>query len=116
MFRKITSFLVAVSVLLMMQFAECQAMSVDQQTMKCCKTMPCDPANHKNDCCKKMVSAQTASLLPSLKVPVSAPIAIALEPLPIAEISRATEIFWPVVSPPPHSPPDLYTLYASFLI
>ena len=116
MFRKITSFLVAVSVLLMMQFAECQAMSVDQQTMKCCKTMPCDPANHKNDCCKKMVSAQTACLLPGLHVPLTAPIAIALEPLPIAEVSRATKIFWPVVAPPQHSPPDLYTLYASFLI
>lgn len=116
MFRKITSFIVAVSVLLLMQFADCQAMSADQQTMKCCQTMPCNPANHKHDCCKKMVSGQTVSLLPTLHVPLSAPLAIAAEPLPIAELGGTTQIFWSVIVPPQLSPPDLYTLYASLLI
>jgi hypothetical protein len=116
MFRKITSFLVAVSVLLVMQFAECQAMSADQQTMKCCRTMPCDPANHKQDCCKKMVSAQTASVLPSPHVPLVAPFALPADPLPVGDVLRTTEIFWLRIEFPQHSPPNLYIVYASLLI
>ena len=115
MFRKITSLVVAASFILLAQFADCMAMSADQQTMKCCHTMPCSPANHSHDCCKKMVSTQTASVLP-IHVPLSAPLEIAVEPLPIAEMARLTEIFWPGIDPPQHSPPDLYTLYASLLI
>jgi hypothetical protein len=114
MFRKITSLVAAASFVLLMQFADCMAMSADQQTMKCCRTMPCSPANHKHDCCKKMVSAQTPGVLP-IHIPFSAPVAIAAEPLPIAEMSRPTVIFWPTIAPPQHSPP-LYTLYASLLI
>ena len=79
MFRKITSFVVALSVLLLMQFAECQAMSLDQQSMQCCKHMPCNPANKAHDCCKNMVSAQTASVLPSPHVPLSIPVAVPTE-------------------------------------
>ena len=116
MFRKITSFLVAVSVLVVMQFAECQAMSADQQTMKCCRTMPCDPANHKNDCCKKMVSPQTASVLPGPHIPLSAPLAVPTDPPPVADTLSAAEIFWPRIEPPQHSPPNLYIVYASLLI
>jgi hypothetical protein len=115
MFRKIITVVAAASFLLLAQFADCMAMSADQQTMKCCHTMPCSPANHKHDCCKKMVSAQP-SVLPIAHVPLSAPLVIAVEPLPIAEIARLTEIFWPGIDPPQHSPPDLYTLYASLLI
>jgi hypothetical protein len=114
MFRKITSLVAAASFLLLMQFADCMAMSADQQTMKCCRTMPCSPANHSHDCCKKMVT-QTPSVLPIAHVPLSAPIAIAIEALPIAEMSGPTAIFWPTIAPPQHSPP-LYTLYASLLI
>jgi hypothetical protein len=116
MFRKITSLVVAVSFILLIQVADCMAMSADQQTMKCCRTMPCSPANHTHDCCKKMVTSQTPSVLPIAHIPLSAPLAIALEPLPIAQITRLTEIFWPGIDPPQHSPPDLYTLYASLLI
>ena len=115
MFRKITSFLAAVSVLLAMQFAECQAMSADQQTMKCCRKMPCNPANHKQDCCKKMVSSQ-ASVLPSPHVPLIAPLALPADPLPAGDVLGTTEIFWPRIEFPEHSPPNLYIVYASLLI
>jgi len=115
MFRKITSLVAAASFILLMQVVDCMAMSADQQTMRCCRTMRCSPANHSHDCCKKMVSTQTPSVLPIVQVPLSAPVAIAADALPIADMSRLTVIFWPTIAPPQHSPP-LYTLYASLLI
>jgi hypothetical protein len=116
MFRKITSFVVALSVMLLMQFAECQAMSLDRQAMKCCRTMPCNPANHKHDCCKNMVSAPTASVLPSSHVLLSTPLAVPTGPLPVTEIVDVTETFWPRIDAPQHAPPDLYIVHASLLI
>jgi hypothetical protein len=116
MFRKITSFVVALSVLLLMQFAECQAMSLDQQSMQCCKHMPCDPANKAHDCCKKMVTSQTASVLPSAHVPLSIPLVVPASPPPVTEIVRPPEIFWPRIDAPQHAPPNLYIVYASLLI
>jgi len=116
MFRRSTSFVVALSVTLLTQFAECQAMSLDQQAMKCCRTMPCHPSNNKHDCCKNMISPQTASVLPSPHVPLSIPLAAPAGPLPVTEIVRAPEIFWPKIDAPQHAPPDLYIVYASLLI
>jgi hypothetical protein len=116
MVSKITSFLVAVSVLVVLPFAECQAMSADQQTMKCCRTMPCNPANHKHDCCKNMVSPQTAGVLPNPRVPLSIPRAVPAGPLPVNKTVRSTEIFWPKIDALQHAPPDLYIVYVSLLI
>src|SRR5262249_25337719 len=116
MFRRITSFLVAVSVLLVMQLAECQAMSANQQTMKCCRTMPCNPGNHKHDSCKNMVSPQMASVLPNSHVPLSIPVALPSESLPVTKIVRSPEVFWPKIDATQHAPPDLYLVYASLLI
>ena len=116
MFRKITSFAAALNLMLLMQFAECQAMSVDQQAMKCCRTMPCNPADHKHDCCKNMISAPTASILPSSHAPLSIPLAVPADPLPVTESVRIPEIFWPKIDATQHAPPDLYIVYASLLI
>jgi hypothetical protein len=116
MFRKITSFVVALSVVLLMQLSECQAMSADQQAMKCCRTMPCHPSNHKHDCCKNMVSPQAASVLPSHNVPLSMPLAVPAGPLPVSEIVRGPETFWPKIDASQHAPPHLYIVNASLLI
>ena len=116
MFRKITSILVALSIFLVMQFAECQAMSADQQTMKCCRTMHCNPANHKHDCCKNMVSPQMASAPPNPQIPLSIPAALPAGPLPVTAIVRSPEIFWPKIDASQHAPPDLYIVHASLLI
>jgi hypothetical protein len=114
MFRKITSLVAAASFLLLVQVADCMA-SADQQTMECCRTMPCSPTNHSHDCCKKMVSAQTLIVLPLTHVPLNAPVAVTAEPLPIVKYRQTSELFWPRFEPPQHSPP-LYRLYASLLI
>jgi hypothetical protein len=107
---------VALSVLLLMQFAECQAMSLDQQSMQCCKHMPCNPANNAHECCKNVVSPQTATVLPAPHVPLSISVVVPADPLPVTEIVSALEIFWPKIDAPQHAPPNLYIVYASLLI
>jgi hypothetical protein len=115
MFRKITSLVAAASFILLTQFADCIAMSADQQTMECCRTMSCGPANHSHDCCQKMVSAPSLSVLLISHTSFSPPLPIAAEAFPIAPTGGITSIFRPRLEPPQHSPP-LYTLYASLLI
>jgi hypothetical protein len=115
MFRKIISLVLAASFILLVQVADCVAMSADQQTMHCCRTTPCNPSNHSNDCCKKMVTGQTPSVLPGLRLPPHPPLAVQAVALSISPITRTAEIFYPRLAPPQHSPP-LYTLYASLLI
>src|SRR5665213_970117 len=91
MFRKITTFVAALSVLLIMQFADCYAMSLDQQSMQCCRHMPCNPANKAQDCCKKMVSAQAPSAMPVVHATFVAPVVVAIDWLPPAEVDQTAQ-------------------------
>jgi hypothetical protein len=116
MFRKITSFVVAVSVLLLLQFADCDAMSLNQQSMQCCHHMPCSPTNKAQDCCKHMVTAQAPTALPVAHAPFVAPIAIAVDWVPLADVEQTAQVAWSGIDPPQHSPPPLYVVYASLLI
>jgi hypothetical protein len=116
MFRKITSVVVAVSALLLLQFAECYAMSLDQESMECCHHMPCNPASKAHDCCKDMVSMQTPSAPPAVHAEFVAPVAIAVDWVPLAEMEHTAQVASPGIDPPQHSPPDLYIVYASLLI
>jgi hypothetical protein len=107
----------AVVALLGLQFADCMsAMTQDQQSMKCCGSMPCDPSNQSHDCCKGMVSSQSPSVLPVAHVTLHAPAMVVTDILtspqamPYPEASRLN------FEAPQHSPPELYTLYASLLI
>ncbi len=115
MFRKITSFVVGVGVMLLLQFADCNAMSLDQQSMQCCHHKPCNPANKAHDCCKDMVAAQAPSALPAVHVSFVAPMAIAVDCVPLAEVKQTAQA-WSGIDPPQHSPPPLYLVYASLLI
>lgn len=116
MFRKITTFVVALSVLLLMQFANCYAMSLDQNSMQCCHHMPCNPANKAHDCCKHMVTAQAPSALPVIHAPFVAPVAISVDWVPLADVEQPVQVASPGSDPPQHSPPDLYIVYAALLI
>ena len=49
-------------------------------------------------------------------VPLSIPLAVPASPLPVTEIVRAPETFWPRIDAPQHAPPNLYIVYASLLI
>lgn len=115
--RKRLFIVIAIAGLLGLQFADCMsAMTQDPQSMQCCGSMPCDPSNQTHDCCKGMVSAQSPKLLPVTQATPHAPLmvvatAVASPPItPYAQISRLE------FAAPEHSPPELYTLYASLLI
>ena len=108
---------VALIALMGLQFADCMsAATQDEQSMKCCGSMPCDPSNQSHDCCKGMVSSQSPSVLPVAQVTLHAPVMVVTDVLtsvqatPYAEVSRLD------FEAPQHSPPELYTLHSSLLI
>jgi hypothetical protein len=115
--RKRLLIVVAMVALLGVQFADCMsAMTQDQQSMKCCGSMPCDPSNQSHDCCKAMASSQSPSVLPVAHVTLHAQVMVATD---IRESPQA--MTYPEVSrldfdAPTHSPPELYALYSSLLI
>src|SRR5215831_4412450 len=115
--RKKLLIVLAIAGLLGLQFVDCMsAMTLDQQSMQCCGSMPCDPSNQTHDCCKGMVSAQSPNVLPVARVTLHAPLMVvatavaSLQPTPYAHISRIE------FAVPQHSPPELYTLHSSLLI
>jgi hypothetical protein len=107
----------AAGALLLLQFADCMsAVTPDQESMKCCGSMPCTPANQSHDCCKAMVSAQSPNILPTARVSLNAPAITLVEPLASFEVVRLVPLPLAAVEAPQHSPPELYTLHASLLI
>jgi hypothetical protein len=107
----------AVVAFLGLQFADCMsAMTQDQQSMKCCGTMPCDPSNQRHGCCKGMVSSQSPSVLPVAHVTLHAPVMVATEILASPQIVTYSEGSRLDFEARPHSPPELYTLHSSLLI
>jgi|SRR5579862_5053750 len=108
---------VAACALLLLQFGDCMsAMALDQQSMQCCRSMPCTPANHSHGCCKDMVSVQTPNMLPAAPVSLHGPTVAVLHYPRMLEIVRLILAPPVVVEAQEHSPPELYTLYASLLI
>lgn len=101
-----------------LQFADClSAMSMDEQSMQCCGSMPCHPANQSHDCCKKMTSEGAPSALPTGHSDFSISIVAVVERVPsLLEPVAPPDNSYSVTSAPQHSPPDLYTLHSSFLI
>src|SRR2546427_12221994 len=108
---------VALVALLDLQFADCMsAATQDEQSMKCCGSMPCDPSNQTHDCCKGMVSSQSPSVLPVAHVTLHAPVMVATEILASPQIVTYSEGSRLDFGARPHSPPELYTLHSSLLI
>jgi hypothetical protein len=108
---------VALVALLGLQFADCMsAATQDQQSMKCCGSMPCDPSNQSHDCCKGMVSAQSPSILPVAHVTLHAPMMVVMDVLASPHATPYPEVSRLDFETPQHSPPELYTLNSSLLI
>ena len=102
--------------LLSLQFADClSAMTQDQQSMKCCASMPCDPSNQSHDCCKGMVSSQSPGV-PVAQLTLHAPVMVATEIVVSLQIVTNPEGSRLGFEARPHSPPELYTLHSSLLI
>jgi hypothetical protein len=108
---------VAMVALLGLQFADCMsAMTQDQQSMKCCGSMPCDPSNQSHDCCKAMASSQSPSVLSGAHVTLHAPVMVASDILESPQAMTCPEVSRLDFDVPTHSPPELYTLHSSLLI
>jgi hypothetical protein len=108
---------VAIFALVGLQFANClSAMTQDQQSMKCCGSMPCDPSMQSHDCCKGMVSAQSPNVLPVAHVTLSAPVMVVTAILAFPQVGSYPTVSRLGFEAPQHSPPELYTLHASLLI
>ena len=115
--RKRLLVVVALAAVLGLQFADCMsAMTQDQQSMKCCGSMPCDPSNQSHDCCKGMVSAQSPNVLPVSHVTLHAPVMVTADILASPQAMTYPEVSRLDFEAPAHSPPELYTLHSSLLI
>jgi hypothetical protein len=100
-----------------LHLADCMsAMTQDQQSMKCCGSMPCDPSNQSHDCCKAMVSSQSSSVLPVAHVTLHAPVIVVADILDSPQAMPDSEASRLDFEAPQHSPPELYALHASLLI
>jgi len=116
MSKKLLIFLALVA-LLGLQFADCMpAMTQDQQSMQCCGSMPCDPSNQSHDCCKRMVSSQSPSVLPVAHVTLHAPVIVVTDILVSPQAAPYPEVSRLDFDAPQHSPPELYALHSSLLI
>ena len=117
MVRKNTLVMLAVVAILLLQFADCMsAMTMDQQSMQCCGSMPCDPSNQSHDCCKSMASSQSPSVLPVAHVTLHPPVMDVADILPTPQVLELSEAPRTEFAAPQHSPPELYTLHSSLLI
>src|SRR5215510_7685975 len=117
MVQKTTFVVLAVVGLLLLQLADCMsAMTQDEQSMQCCGSMPCEPSNQHHDCCKSVVSSQSRSVLPAAHVSLNPPVMFVADVLPSPLLPQLFEATTADLAAPQHSPPELYTLHASFLI
>lgn len=117
MARKTTFVILAVVAMLLLQFADCMsAMTQDEQSMKCCGSMPCGPSNQSHDCCKGMVSSQSRGVLPVAHVTLHAPVMVVTDVLASPRVTPYPEVSRLDFEAPEHSPPELYTLHSSLLI
>ncbi len=117
MVRKNTFVMLAVVAILLLQFADCMsAMTIDQQSMQCCGSMPCDPSNQSHDCCKSMASSRSPSVLPVAHVTLHPPVMDVADFSPSPRALELSEAPRTEFAAPQHSPPELYTLHSSFLI
>ena len=117
MVRKNTFVILAMVAILFLQFADCMSeMTMDQQSMQCCGSMPCDPSNQSHDCCKSMASSsQSPSVLPVAHVTLHPPMMDVADILPTPQVLELSDALTEFAAPQ-HSPPELYTLHSSFLI
>ena len=117
MARKTTFVMLALTAILLLQFADCMsAMAQDQQSMQCCGSMPCNPSNQSHDCCKGTVSPQTPTALPAAQVTLNPPLMIITGALLLPRTEHRFGSSCTDFALPQYSPPELYTLHSSFLL
>lgn len=110
-------FVAALLALASLQIGECMAaMTGNAAAMRCCRSMPCTPANHNQGCCKNMVSTQAPAILPGHHGSLHSPAIVTIDYPRTTEILAHAPEPSAIVPAPQHSPPALYTLHSSLLI
>lgn len=98
----------------------CLTERFDQTAQQCCASRRChtSPSRNKPDCCKiRLLASGQAFLTVSKTIPRGPALSIHSITIPVfsaAPVLRTIPI--PVPSPSEHSPPELFTLFCSFLI
>jgi hypothetical protein len=109
--------MLAAGAVLLLHVADCaSAMAPDQQSMKCCGSMPCSPANKTHGCCKTMISAPAPSMIVKARASVGAPAVLAVRYSIVTEFVRRAPVPPPTLEVQEDSPPALYTLHSALLI
>lgn len=117
MIRRMALLVLAMTALFALQFADCLSpISADQQTMKCCGSMPCNPTNQSHDCCKTMVSSHSPSVLPAEHSVLKIPVAAVVDHLSTPEVVAFADASLARFEALQHSPPELYALHSALLI
>ena len=107
----------AAGTLLFLQAADCMsAMTPDQESMQCCGSMPCTPANHIQGCCKTMTSPQTLNMVATTRVALHAPTVATLGYPRTLGTARSASGPLVTLEARQQSPPELCTLHAPLLI
>ena len=108
---------IAAGLLILGQFADCMpAMASSQQSMKCCASMPCNRTSTPQNCCKTMNASQPANMLPTVQATLQAPAISIVEHVRKFDDNVRISALPLEAEASQHSPPELYTLYASLLI
>jgi len=110
-------FVPAAGAVLLLLFADCMtAATPGEQASQCCASMKCSPATKMESCCKTPLSAHAPSVMVKARVSMAVPIPKIAERVSSLQIARYMAGRRVVADIPMFSPPDLYTLHASFLI
>jgi hypothetical protein len=110
-------FVLALGAVLLLLFADCMPVATaGEQAAQCCASTHCSPATKMESCCKTPLSAHAPSVMVKARVSMATPIPEIdgrVSSLLIARYKPERPVDADI---PLFSPPDLYTLHASFLI
>ena len=110
-------FVLASGAVLLLLFADCMPVATPgEQAAQCCASMQCSPATKMESCCKTPLLAHAPSVMVKARVSMAVPIPEITRRVSSLQIARYTPELPVVAEIPLFSPPDLYTLHASFLI
>ncbi|MBZ5501688.1 MAG: hypothetical protein LAN59_05505 [Acidobacteriia bacterium] len=117
MIRRAAFLALVATALLALQGADCFVPApADRQAMACCHSMKCLPGQHAHQCCAAESTSHPQIGVPqeSAALRVPAPGVAAHLALPV--VTARAGVYGSGLGAMQHSPPDLYTLHASFLI
>ena len=110
-------FVLAAGAVLLLLFADCMPLATPgEEATQCCASTHCSPATKMESCCKTPLTAHAPSVMVKARVSMAVPIPETTGRVSSLQIARHRPERPVVAEIPLFSPPDLYTLHASFLI